>query len=670
LPPRPPRRGAAPWRKVAIALVAALVLGATGITAYAAWMLRDLPDPGHDVALARTIVIYDAAGKIIGEHDPEGRYHLALTLAQMGKNGPAATLAAEDRDFYRHGPISFTSLARAVLADISTGRAAEGGSTITQQLVKIELLGPKKSISRKVREAFLAWSLEQRYSKDQVLTLYLNRVYYGHGAYGLGSAAKTYFGAGTEAAQLSPAKAAFLAGLLNAPSADDPFLHYDRARSRELYVLKGMVDTGALTQAEADQAAEEPISKELKLDLSFRETAAPHFVDYVVSQLEQQLGAATVHQGGLSVYTTLDSGLQAQAVAAVQGGVAGLAGRGVNNGDLLAARPATGEILAWVGSADYQSTKIGGQYDVVLADRQPGSSFKPYVYAAALRDHRITLATPLHDVPTDFGGYRPLDYDNSYQGTLCARAALVHSRNIPVVEAAQAEGIGNVITLAREMGIRSDLKTNLQTAIGGSEVTLLDQAQAYQVLANQGQKVSLKTIRRVADRSGNTIFEAPRQPAGRQVLGQGEAYLVTDALKDYQTYWQLGWNRQMASKTGTNGGGAGTSTDAWIMAYNPDIVVGAWLGHTGPDGANSTITAYGENVGQTVMKTFVNNLPAAYRDWYRRPAGLVQNKSGELLLPGTESMPSCTAAGAKPGGGGGGAKEHGGGDEHGHGDGD
>ena len=642
------------------------MLFGTGVTAYAAWMLRGLPDPSQDVALSRTIIVYDRSGKVIGEHDPEGRYHVALTLAQMGKNGPAATLAAEDRDFYKHGPISFTSLARALIGDISSGHAAEGGSTITQQLVKIELLGPQKSLSRKVREAFLAWSLEQRYSKDQILTLYLNRVYYGHGAYGLGSAAKTYFGAATDPAQLSPAKAAFLAGLLNAPSADDPFLHYDRARAREIYVLKGMVDTGVLNQGEADQAAQEPVSKELKLDLSFRESAAPHFIDYVVAQLEQQLGAETVHPGGLAVYTTLDSALQAEAVAAVAGGVAGLTGRGVNHGDLLAARPSTGEILAWVGSADYQSGSIGGQYDVVLAERQPGSSFKPYVYAAALRDHKITLATPLHDVPTDFGGYRPSDYDNRYQGTLCARAALVYSRNIPLVEAARAEGIGNVIDLAHQMGIRSDLKPNLQTAIGGSEVTLFDNTQGYQVFANQGLKVPLQGIRKVVDRSGNTLFEAPRKPSGKQVLGTAEAYLVTDTLKDYQNYWQLGWNRQMASKTGTNGGGAGTSTDAWIMAYNPDIVVGAWLGHTGPDGANSTISAFGENVGQTVMRTFVDDLPAAYRDWYRRLSGLVQSRAGKLLLPGTETMPSCNGFDGKPKGGGGG----GGGEEHGHGDGD
>lgn len=644
------------------------MLFGTGVTAYAAWMLRGLPDPSQDVALSRTIIVYDRSGKVIGEHDPEGRYHVALTLAQMGKNGPAATLAAEDRDFYKHGPISFTSLARALIGDISSGHAAEGGSTITQQLVKIELLGPQKSLSRKVREAFLAWSLEQRYSKDQILTLYLNRVYYGHGAYGLGSAAKTYFGAATDPAQLSPAKAAFLAGLLNAPSADDPFLHYDRARAREIYVLKGMVDTGVLNQGEADQAAQEPVSKELKLDLSFRESAAPHFIDYVVAQLEQQLGAETVHPGGLAVYTTLDSALQAEAVAAVAGGVAGLTGRGVNHGDLLAARPSTGEILAWVGSADYQSGSIGGQYDVVLAERQPGSSFKPYVYAAALRDHKITLATPLHDVPTDFGGYRPSDYDNRYQGTLCARAALVYSRNIPLVEAARAEGIGNVIDLAHQMGIRSDLKPNLQTAIGGSEVTLFDNTQGYQVFANQGLKVPLQGIRKVVDRSGNTLFEAPRKPSGKQVLGTAEAYLVTDTLKDYQNYWQLGWNRQMASKTGTNGGGAGTSTDAWIMAYNPDIVVGAWLGHTGPDGANSTISAFGENVGQTVMRTFVDDLPAAYRDWYRRLSGLVQSRAGKLLLPGTETMPSCNGFDGKPKGGGGGGG--GGGEEHGHGDGD
>src|SRR5919199_4419330 len=208
-------------------------------TGYAAVMLRQMPDPNAGVGLAHTVMVYDRNGKLLAERNPKGQYHVVLKLKEMGRCGPAATLAAEDRDFYRHGAIDVTATARAFAVDVLTGRPSQGGSTITQQLVKIELLQPQKSISRKAQEAYLAWMIENRYSKDQILEMYLNRVYYGHGAYGLGSAAKTYFGKGKEARDLTPAQAAFLAGLLQAPSGNDPQAHFERARERQLYVLKG-----------------------------------------------------------------------------------------------------------------------------------------------------------------------------------------------------------------------------------------------------------------------------------------------------------------------------------------------------------------------------------------------------------------------------------------------
>jgi len=322
-------------------------------------MLKSLPEPGHDTVLASSIVVYDRQGREIAERSPSGEFHVVLKLGEMGRYAPAATLAAEDRDFYRHGAVNPTAMVRAGTIDLVTGRAVEGGSTITQQLVKIQLLTPQKSALRKAKEAYLAWALEHRYSKDQILEMYLNRVYYGHGAYGLGSAVKTYFGRDKAARDLTPAQAALLAGLLQAPVGDDPQTNFSGARERQLYVLKGMVATRALSQAEADRAASEDVAKELKYDTSYRQSAAPHFVDYVVKRLEAQFGSAAIQQGGLTVYTTLDSALQSSAEQAVSAGVKELAGYGVNNGDLLAARPATGEILAWVGSADYANNAIG-----------------------------------------------------------------------------------------------------------------------------------------------------------------------------------------------------------------------------------------------------------------------------------------------------------------------
>ena len=642
---------------VTLLVVAALVLGSLG------WVygeVQSLPDPSAvGGVVGRAIVVYDRTGRVLGERDPQGQYHVALKLDQMGAYAPAATLAAEDRNFYHHGAIDPLAVGRAIAVDLASGSAAEGGSTITQQLVKLTLLGSEKTVSRKVQEVLLAYTLEHRYSKGQILELYLNRVYYGHGAYGIGSAVQTYFGAGKKASDLTPAQAAFLAGLLSAPTANDPFLHYDRAHARELYALQGMESIGALSQAEEKKAEAEDVRSELTLDLSYRNSAAPHFVDYVIANLETKLGSATVHQGGLSVYTTIDPTLQQLAEQSVANGVNRLAYSGVNNGDLLAAKPSTGEILAWVGSADYGNAGIGGQYDVVTSPRQPGSSFKPYVYEAALMSQKFTVDSTVDDTPLNFGGYVPHDYDNSYLGQMCLKTALQRSRNIPAVETANKVGMGPIIDLATRMGIRDPLDPTLPTAIGGSSVTLFDHLQGYQVFADNGVKVPLHGVLKVVDRSGQTIYAANPSAGQDQVLTPAQAYLMTWILKDYQKTWNFPWNHQMASKTGTTGASTKAPTDAWIMAYNPDIVVGSWVGNTGANGQGGSITTYGEAVADNLLSQFINGLPAGYSDWYSQPPGLVAGKhGGDPLLPGTEALPTCSdhGGGGPPGKGG-----HGGG---------
>ena len=664
---RPPRRGRGGlaeqlgnriqingrWTAAIPLLVIAGLL--TTVLGWISIEMRALPDPSSVAnVVGSAIVVYDRTGRVLGEHDPEGRYYVSLKLAQMGRYAPDATLAAEDRNFYQHGAIDPTAVGRAIVADLASGSAAEGGSTITQQLVKFTLLGSQKTISRKVQEALLAYSVEHRYTKAQILEMYLNRVYYGHGAYGLGSAVQTYFGAGAKAPDLTPARAAFLAGLLQAPVGNDPFLHYERARAREVYVLKGMVATGALTAAEEQKAEVEDVSSELKFDLSYRNSPAPHFVDYVISNLESKLGSATVHQGGLSVYTTIDPGLQQAAEQSVADGVAKLSSTGVNNATMLAVKPSTGEVLAWVGSADYGNTDIGGQYDVVTSPRQPGSSFKPYVYEAALMSQKFTVDSPVEDTRQTFAGYTPMDYDNSYLGQMCLKTALDKSRNIPAVETANRIGMGPIIALASKMGIRDQLDPTLPTAIGGSPVTLFDHIQGYQVFANNGLKLSLTGVSKVVDRSGQTIYSADPHTSQTQVLTPAQAYLMTYMLKDYQTTWNFPWTRQMASKTGTTGSSSQPPTDAWIMAYNPDIVVGSWVGNTGANGKGGTINTYGEAVADDLLAEFLNGLPAGYSDWYQQPVGLVHAKgSTDPLLPGTESLPSCSSKGGSPGGGGG-----------------
>jgi membrane peptidoglycan carboxypeptidase len=632
------------WATLAILSTLAVL----GLGAYAGWNLRDLPRPGDTVAILHSVDVYDRTGQLLAQRSPDGEFHIYTALSQMGKYGPAATLAAEDRGFYQHPAVDATSVVRASAADLLSGGVVEGGSTITQQLVKLELLGPEQTFSRKLEEAFLAYAMERRYSKDEILEMYLNRVYYGHGAYGLASAVKAYFGGSRTPAQLTAAQAAFLAGLLQAPNALDPQTNWNGARARELYVLAGMRQTGALTAAQEQQAEQEDVHAELKYDTSYRAARAPQFVEMVMQDAERDIGATALQQG-VRIYTTLDPTLQSLAEQSVSAGVKDLGRLGVNNGALMAARPATGEILAYVGSADYGNDAIGGQFDVVRAFQQPGSTFKPYVFEAALRDHVITLCTTLEDRRTDFGGgYVPNDYDDRFLGPLTARRALVLSRNVPAVEVGQLEGMDRVDALAKSMGITSTLAPNPSGAIGTDAVSIYDQVQGYSVFAEQGRKVPLMDITRIDDEAGDPLFQQrPGAQSGQQIVTPAEAYLLTDVLQDYQRQWGLGWNRQMAAKSGTTGSTTNEHPQAWMMAYNPDIVVGAWGGNTGPDGKSAPVAAFGTDVGKTIEGRFINGLPADYRQWYTRPSGLVTGRGGELFLPGTQN--NCSTPSSQTG---------------------
>src|SRR5438445_5253846 len=285
------------WRWVGWAALVAVILTAGAFT-YVLWTVRDLPEPGMSQVLVGSIYLYVRSRRQIEHRNANGQYYEQLSLQQMGKWGPTATLAAEDRNFYNHGAIDYPSTARAIGSDLLHRGVTQGGSTITQQLVKISLLTPQQSIFRKMQEAVLATALENKYSKNKILKMYLDRVSYGHNAYGLGAATRVYFGAQKKPADLTPGQAAFLAGLINGPAYYDPALYPDRAKQRQLYVLDGMVKMGALTRQESDQAASENIQAELKFDQSLTQSLAPHFANYVLGQLDRTLGADVVQKGG------------------------------------------------------------------------------------------------------------------------------------------------------------------------------------------------------------------------------------------------------------------------------------------------------------------------------------------------------------------------------------
>jgi membrane peptidoglycan carboxypeptidase len=629
------------WITVAGVGVALILLLALGTVAYAA---ATLPDPSKLDLTGGTIVIQDRHNTPIEERNAQGARVNPVTLAQISPLLRKATIAVEDKNFYQHGGIDWARLVKAGIIDTIARRPAQGASTIDEQLAKIAVLqSPKKSLLVKLREAMVAVSLESRYKKDEILQMYLNTIFYGHHATGIEAASQVYFG--KHASELNLAEASLLAGLPNAPSYYDPVLHLDRAKARQAIVLDAMARQNVVSQAQADEA------KDAKLTFVFNESRssqAPHFVDFVFEQLESLYGPSVVSRGGFVVKTTLDLNLQKAAEHAVAVGQQKLGSLGADNGDFLAIDPKTGEILAMVGSADFFNNDIKGQFNVVTGLRQPGSSFKPYVYEQAFRSHKLTMGNLLDDTSRHFAGGQFHDFDFRDMGMITAHQALLLSRNIPALETMQTAGIDSVINLAHDMGITTNLKSEVTTAIGSSEVRLLDHAVGYGVFATGGTRHDPVSILEVDDMQGKTL-DKPSPPQAKQVLTPQEAYLITYILKDYSSAWNLGWNKPFAGKSGTTN----DYHDAWMMAYAPNLVIGAWVGHTGP-GDQNMHGVFGTMVGSSVIRDFINNglSQANFKvESFQRPSGLVdgtacQNNTNIAPSPSASASPSAASSAA------------------------
>ncbi|HEX3629007.1 MAG TPA: transglycosylase domain-containing protein [Candidatus Dormibacteraeota bacterium] len=638
---------------IAAAVVLLLVLGTV---AYAA---ATRPDPSKLDLAAGTIRIQDRNGTLIEDRNAQGVAVTPVKLAQISPLLQKATIAVEDKNFYQHHGIDWARVIKAGIIDTIARRPQQGASTITEQLAKIAVIqSPKRSIFVKLREAMVATALESRYSKQQILEMYLNSIYYGHRATGIEAASQVYFG--KHASELNLAEASMLAGLPNGPSLYDPARDPQAAASRQAIVLDAMVKQNLISQTQADEA------QTTKLTFIYKEnrsSQAPHFVDYVMGQLEKAYGPSVVNRGSFVVTTTLDLKLQKAAEHAVAVGQQRLGGLGADNGDFLAIDPKTGQILAMVGSADYLNNAIHGQFNVVTGLRQPGSSFKPYAYEQAFRSKKLTMGNVLDDTSRHFANGQFHDFDFRDMGPITAHKALLLSRNIPALETMQTAGVSQVTQFAHDMGITTPLKDEVTTAIGSSEVRLLDHAVGYGVFANGGTRHDPLSILEVKDLQGTTL-DKPTPSSGTQVISAQEAYLITFILKDYASQWNLGWNKPFASKSGTTN----DYKDAWMMAYSPNLVIGAWVGHTGP-GNQYMNGVFGTMVGSSVLRDFINNglSQANFKvDAFQQPSGLVtgppcQNNANvnpsasaspsasssakvgaekELYLPGTE----CTAA--------------------------
>ncbi len=609
-----------------LAFFGAIVLVLTGLVVYAALTLPNINDIGQATG---TIKILDRHGNLIAEVGHDAQQRITVPLSQIAPIMQEAQLAAEDRNFYSEGAFDFPRVVKAVIDDLILRRPAEGASTITQQLVKQAFFGAQASKDplRKIREALLAQEIEGKWSKQEILDQYLNITYYGENAYGVEEAAQRYFG--KHASQLDLPEAALLAGLPEAPSGNDPYRNPDGAYQRMHYVLSGLVEMGKLSQAQADAvdplvggtspspadaALQQKNQQAVQADLLNGHSGitvglAPHFVQYIEDELQTQFADDPSYlDGNLTVTTTLDLGIQQKADNAVQQGVANIK-HGANNGALLMIDAHTGDILAMVGSADFSDNSIAGQFNVVTSGtRQPGSSFKPFVYEQGFKEGAFTPSTVLDDTLAEsrqLGNVH--DFDDRYLGPITAARALLLSRNVATEQAMELAGIDNVINFAHEAGITTPIHPYVSSAIGTSALKMIDLTSAYAAFANGGHKVTARGILKVVDGNGN-VLEDLTQPAGEgDVMTPAQAWSITNILRNYPRTWGLDFRWPTAGKSGTTQ----NFIDAWYMSYTPDWVVGTWVGHT-----SGTSTAevpmdqvYGVTEAQYIAVPFVNSLP-------------------------------------------------------------
>lgn len=592
-----PRRGGVRrhWRLLFLAFGVFLVF-------FYFWVLVDIPklaQLSNPSTTQQSTKILDRNGKLLYNiYATQNR--TIVPLSEVSTSLKQATIAIEDKDFYRHGPLDPRGIARAMTQTVFK-RNLQGGSTITQQLVKVTLLSPERTIQRKIKEVLLAFFAESFYSKDKILELYLSQAPYGGATYGVETAAETYFG--KKAKDLTLAESTLLAGLPASPTLYSPFgAHPELAKRRQKEVLRRLVEDDYITNEEAEGAEKE----DLHFSKSLSDIKAPHFVLYAKQLLVDRYGEKIVEQGGLKVTTTLDLDLQEYAQASVSAEIAKLSRLRVFNGAALVTKPGTGEILAMVGSKDYfaNSEPVGCEQgstchfepnvNVTLALRQPGSAIKPINYAAGLGKGVVTASSPFVDKPTCFpnpGGkpYCPVNYDGRYHGTVQLRFALGNSYNIPAVKMLKANGVFDMIATASAMGITSFKdpdRYGLSLTLGGGEVSMLEMAQAFGVFANGGYRVDLVPILKVEDASGKVLeeYKPPESPFfAKKAIPEAVAFLISHILLDNNARSSaFGGSSELVIPGKTVSVKTGTTDDKrdnWTVGYTSSQVVVAWVGN-------------------------------------------------------------------------------------------
>ena len=637
-----------------IGLLGLFILLQGAATGYA-MLTRDLPSLSEisNHASFKTAQIFDRNGTLLWEfYDPDGGKRTVVPLDDISQNLIDATLAAEDAFFYQHRGVDLRATIRSAFIT-GSGASTTGASTITQQLVRNVILSPEErrqvTLSRKMREIILAYQLDEKLSKDQILEMYLNEVYYGNQSYGVEAAAQDYFD--VHARDLDIAQAALVAGLVQSPSEYDP-TRTDVPRTadgipvvtkeRQAYVLEQMTRHGFITEQQARDAYAEPLTiKQHEVDLK-----APHWVMYIRDIVEQKYGAKELYQGGLKIYTTLDNNYNDKMQQVLQDSQPTIATQGATNAAQIAVNPKTGEILAFNGSLDYNDESIDGQVDILTSERQPGSSIKPLVYSQTFLKG-WTPATVVDDAPTCWQDtpvhqWCPVNFDNIFHGQTTVRSALGNSLDIPAVKALDFAGVDTLVQAGEQWGITtwgpdSGKTFGLSMSLGGAETRPIDMAQVYATFANNGLKIPLVAITRIVDAEGNVI-EDYKVPQGEQVIDPRAAYMIGNILSDPNAkLFTYGPNTPLmlhqnddpkaplwpaASKTGTTD----NYRDTWTDGFTPDLAIVVWVGNADGHPMHQTLSTL------TAAKIWPASMKMSFDYWhlqpqdFPRPDGLVDRQ--------------------------------------------
>jgi 1A family penicillin-binding protein len=545
-----------------------------------------------------------------------------IEISSLPKHTTQAFVAVEDKDFYTHPGFSITGFVRAVEENLLSRSYSQGGSTISQQLIKNAILYPDKQLLRKYQELVLAIELERRYDKDDILEMYLNTIYFGEGAYGIQDAAKSYFS--KDAKDLTLSESALLAGVIRAPSALSPISgDAEAAIKRRNLILQLMTDQKYITEAQKNAAQKEKlVLKPTEDDIN---EEAVHFALMIQDMLIEEYGEQDVANAGYTVKTTLDIDLQKKAQTAVETQVKNLKTSLVGNGAAVAIDPNTGEVLALVGSHDWSDEKMG-KINMAIRPRQPGSSFKPIVYAKALDDRTITASTQIADEAISFGSYTPKNYDNRFRGKVLIRYALANSLNIPAVHVLNMIGVKSAVDMAQKMGITAldeNRDYGLPLVLGSAEVPLIEMTNAYAVFADEGTWHDYSIFTEVRDKNGKVILE--NEPSSRRAISDATAYIISAILSDAKARADtfggaLTISRQAAVKTGTTN----DYKDALTIGYTPQIVVGVWIGNNDNTPMNSIAGSLGAApIWRQIMEAYLADKPAEY---FKKPTTVVDER--------------------------------------------